>query len=176
MTERNPNNFTEFQNPLFVHHSDEPGSLDLKIKLNGLSNFRSWKQAMEIALSTKRKLPFVHETLLRATDDPIKGDQWDACNNLVIAWIMNSVSDSIADSIMYIESAAEIWKQLQRRFAMSTGSRKYKLNKEVYNLKQNSAPINEYYTRMRGIWEKLSTMNDLPRFTTVTDEITNLKH
>ena len=70
---------------------------------------------MEIALSTKRKLPFVHGTLPRPTDDPVKGDQWDACNNLVIAWIMNSVSDSIAESILYIESAVEIWKQLEKK-------------------------------------------------------------
>jgi len=135
MTERNRNNFIELQNPLFVHPSDGPGSLDLKIRLSGSSNFRSWKRAMEIALSTKRKLPFVHGTLPRPTDDPVKGDQWDACNNLVIAWIMNSVSDSIAESILYIESAAEIWKQLDKRFAVSNGARKYKLNKDVYNLK-----------------------------------------
>ena len=55
---------------------------------------------MEIILSTKRKLPFVLGTLARPADDPVKGDQWNACNNLVIAWIMNSVSDSIAKSIL----------------------------------------------------------------------------
>jgi len=97
--ERSRNNFAELQNPLFVHPSEGLGSLDLKIKLIGSSNYRSWRRAMEIALSTKRKLSFVHGTLVRPTDDQIKGDQWDACNNLVIAWIMNSVSDSIAESI-----------------------------------------------------------------------------
>jgi len=40
---------------------------------------------MEIALSTKRKLPFVLGTLDRPADDPVKGDQWDACNNLLIS-------------------------------------------------------------------------------------------
>ncbi|KAJ8426546.1 LOW QUALITY PROTEIN: hypothetical protein Cgig2_002066 [Carnegiea gigantea] len=80
---------------------------------------------------------------------------------------MNSKSDPIVDSILYIESVAEIWKQLKRRFAVSNGARKYKLNKHVYNLKQ----INEYYTWMRGIWEELSAMNDLRPFSIVTDEI-----
>jgi len=49
---------------------------------------------------------------------------------------MNSMSDPIIDLILYIESIAKIWKQLQRRFAKSNGARKYKLNKHVYNLKQ----------------------------------------
>lgn len=82
----------------------------LKQHLQHSFHFRSRKRVMEIALSTERKLPFVHGTLPRPTDDPIKGDQWDACNNLVISWIMNTVSDSIADSILHIESDAEIWK------------------------------------------------------------------
>ena len=67
----------------------------------------------------------------------MKGEQWDACNSLVTAWIMSSVTDSIVESILYIESAASIWKHLETRFAVSNGSRKYKLNKDVYNLKQN---------------------------------------
>ena len=112
-------------------------------------------------------------TIARSTDDPFKGEQWDACNNLVIAWIMNSVFESIAESILYIESASAIWKHLELRFAISNGSRKYKLNRDVYNLKQSGESVNEYYTKMRGVWEELSAMNDLPKFTSVTEEIIN---
>jgi len=161
------------QNPLFVHPSDGPGLLDLKIKLVGSSNFKSCKRAMEIALASKRKLSFIQGTLTRPVDDPIKGEPWDACNNLVIAWIMNSVSESIAESILYIESASAIWKHVEKRFAISNGSRKYKLNRDVYNLKQNGDSVNEYYTKMRGVWEELSAMNDLPKSTSINEEITN---
>jgi len=48
---------------------------------------------------------------------------------------MKSVSDLIAESILYIELAYSIWKHLEKRFAVSNGSRKYKLNRDVYNLK-----------------------------------------
>jgi len=170
------NNFAEMQNPMFIHQSDGPGSLDLKIKLIGSNNYRSWKRDMDIALSTKRKLPFVLGTLTRPVDDPVKEDQWDTCNNLVIAWIMNSVSDSITESILYIELASLIWKFSEKRFTVSNGSRKYKFNRDVYNLKQGGASVSEYYTKIRGIWEELSAMNDLPRLTSVSEEITNLLH
>ena len=61
---------------------------------------------MEISLSTKRKLGFVQGTITRPVDDQAKSDQWDACNNLVIAWIMNNVSDSIAKSILFVHLAS----------------------------------------------------------------------
>jgi len=43
----------------------------------------------------------------------------------------------------------------------------------VYALKQNNCPVSEYYTKMRGIWEELDAMNDLPRLTVMNPEITN---
>jgi len=72
--ERSKYNFAEMQNPMFVHPSEGPGSLDLKIKLIGSSNYIPWKTAMETTLSTKRKLPFVLGTLARPAHDPVKGD------------------------------------------------------------------------------------------------------
>lgn len=87
VSRENPNrSYAELQNPLFVHPSDGPGSVDTKIKLIGLSNSWSWKWVMEITLTTKRKLPFIYGTITRPEDDLMKG-QWDACNNLVIAQI-----------------------------------------------------------------------------------------
>lgn len=77
---------------------------------------------MEIGLSTKQKLGFIQGTLMRPADDPVKAEQWDACNNLVIAWLMNNVSDSISKSILFVQSASETWSQLERRFAVANGS------------------------------------------------------
>nr|GEZ38776.1 hypothetical protein [Tanacetum cinerariifolium] len=48
-------------------------------------------------LSTKRKLGFVRGNVIRMID-PVQAELWDTCNNVVISWIMNFVSDSIAKS------------------------------------------------------------------------------
>lgn len=54
---------------------------------------------------------------------------------MVISWIFNLMSDLIKKLIFYIDSVYEIWKQLEKRFFMSNGSRKYKLSKDLYGLK-----------------------------------------
>jgi len=115
--ERTPNQaqiaYTDLQNSLFIHPSDGPNSISVPDKLLGAKNYRSWHRSMEIQLSTKRKLVFVQGTLTRSADDAVKAEQWDSCNNLVISWIMNSVCESISRSILYVESAREIWLQLK---------------------------------------------------------------
>ncbi|XP_071712350.1 uncharacterized protein [Rutidosis leptorrhynchoides] len=161
-----------FENPLFLHPSDGPGSLSVQEKLIGSQNYRSWRRSIEIALSTKRKLGFVTGTVVRSADDPVEAEQWETCNNMVISWIRNSVSDSIVKSIMFVGTASEIWKQLEKRFALNNGSRKYKLHKEVYSCEQQRSAVSDFYTKMKCIWEEIDSMSDLPRIADVTPEIT----
>ncbi|PWA63236.1 hypothetical protein CTI12_AA356310 [Artemisia annua] len=160
-----------FQNPLFLHPSDGPRTLVMNEKLIGAQNYRSWKRSIEIALSTKRKLGFIRGTVPRSTDDVNLQEQWDTCNNLVISWLMNNVSESIAKSIMFIGTAYAIWIQLETRFALSNGSHKYKLNRETYDTVQSGRPVSEYFTSMKCIWEELDSMNELPRIVNITPEI-----
>jgi len=168
---RNIIGMNDLRNPLFLHPSEGPGSLFIQDKLQGANNYRSWRRNVEIGLATKRKLGFVQGTITRSDDDPLKADMWDTYNSMVIAWLQNSVSESIGKSILFLNSAREIWLQLEHRFSISNGSRKYRINKEIYEVKQNHTPISEYYTRLRCYWEELEAMNELPKLTAITDEI-----
>ncbi|PWA66638.1 hypothetical protein CTI12_AA325740 [Artemisia annua] len=106
---------------------------------------------MEIGLSTKRKLGFVKGTIptllvvpqndLNAAVNAVNIEMWETCNNLVISWIMSSVYDSIAKSVMFIGSASEIWSQLETRFSLSNGSRKYKLCKDTFGISQQGSCV-----------------------------------
>ncbi|PWA89880.1 hypothetical protein CTI12_AA106880 [Artemisia annua] len=104
--------------PFFLHPADGPGSLPVQEKLVGAQNYRSLRRSVEIGLSTKCKLGFIRGTIPRVATGNL-ADQWDTCNNMVISWLMSSVSDSIAKSIMFVDTACEIWLQLERRFALS---------------------------------------------------------
>ncbi|XP_074373576.1 uncharacterized protein LOC141713912 [Apium graveolens] len=152
---------------LYFHPSDGNNFMTID-KLQGSSNYRSWKRSMEIALSSKRKLGFVEGTLLRDTTDEVKKDAWDTCNNMIISWILGSVSDSIKKSIMFVSTAHHIWKHLEQRFALTNGSRKYKINKELYETKQQGKPVSEYYTHMRSLWEELESLVILPTINATT--------
>ncbi|GKA92221.1 hypothetical protein Tco_0814146 [Tanacetum coccineum] len=139
---------------------------------------------MEIGLSTKRKLSFVKGTIpkpdvlpvtpknfvARATN-AVNIEIWETCNNLVISWIMSSVCESIVKSVMFIGTASEIWSQLETRFSISNGSRKYKLSKDVFRISQQGVSVSEYYTKTKCIWEELDSLSALPRLTTISPEL-----
>lgn len=165
--------FSDMQNPLFLHPSDNPLSISVA-KLQGASDYRSWRRSMEIQLSSKRKIGFVDGTEVRSLTDPIEAIQWDTCNSMVTSWLHNNISDAIKKSVLFITSASEVWKQLEKRFQLTNGSRKYKLSKELFGMKQNGLSVADYYTSLSALWEELDSMNMLPVITTVGADITNM--
>lgn len=90
---------------------------------------------------------------------------------MVISWIHNNVSDSIKKSILVVNNASEVWKILEKRFQVVNGSRKYKLCRDLFSLKQNGVSLVEYYSAMSTIWSELEDMNVLPVISALTDEI-----
>ncbi|XP_074352394.1 uncharacterized protein LOC141691563 [Apium graveolens] len=161
--------FQDLVNPLYLHPFDGPTSVVVE-KLQGSEDYRAWKRSMEINLASKRKLGFVTGGVPKPTD-VVQAELWETCNHMVIAWLTHNVSPSIMKSIMFMTSAADIWSNLEKRFQLTHRSRKYKLNKEIYELRQHSLSVNDYYTAMRSLWEELDALNTLPTVPNPTAEV-----
>ncbi|KAL2922295.1 DNA-directed RNA polymerase subunit beta [Bienertia sinuspersici] len=84
-------------------------------------------------------------------------EMWDIVNCMVISRITGSVSPSIAKSILFVNSAIDIWVQLKRRFFVNNGVRK--------------RLVNEYFTEKKASWEELESMNDRTPITNMTQEL-----
>jgi hypothetical protein len=106
--ETTPSNSTpsavEFSSPFYLHHGDSPGTHLVSQPLVG-NNYHTWKRSMSMALSAKNKLGFIDGSLAKPAEDTSEYFAWDRCNNMVLSWILNSVSQEISSSIIYIESA-----------------------------------------------------------------------
>ena len=152
-------------NPFFLHHGDSPGAMIVSKLLNG-ENYNSWKRAMMMALSAKNKLSFVNGTLPKpAVLDDSQGLAWIRCNNMVLSWLLNSVSTEIANSIIYIDDASEIWKDLQDRFSQHNGPRIFQLQKSISCLSQENNSVSSYFTTLKGLWDELGNHQPIPTCT-----------
>ena len=79
--------------PLCLHPNDHPGLILISKKLTGSDNYSTWKRSMMIALNAKNKLKLVTgEYQEPATTSPL-GALWERTNDMVISWILNTISD-----------------------------------------------------------------------------------
>ncbi|XP_059434757.1 uncharacterized protein LOC132167750 [Corylus avellana] len=151
--------------PFFLHHGDSPGAMIVSQQLNG-ENYNSWKRAMMMALSAKNKLDFVNGTLSKPSNlADSTGLAWTRCNNMVLSWLLNSVSKEIATSIIYIDDASEMWNDLHDRFSQHNGPRIFQLQKAISSLSQENSSVSSYFTALKGLWDELDNYQPIPTCT-----------
>ncbi|XP_073121108.1 uncharacterized protein [Henckelia pumila] len=122
-----------------------------------LSHYASWSRAIKFALSIKNKLGFIDGSISKpSVTDPILLQAWMRKNNIVISWLLNSVSKEISASILFADSAVEIWDDLHDRFQQSNGPRIFQLRRELFTLRQEQDPVTVYFTKIKALWEELN--------------------
>uniref|UniRef100_A0A2N9HAP9 CCHC-type domain-containing protein n=1 Tax=Fagus sylvatica TaxID=28930 RepID=A0A2N9HAP9_FAGSY len=108
--------------PYTLHPSDSPSLILVSGLLTG-DNFPKWQKAMTRALNAKNKLSFVDGSL--PTPDPTSPEykQWNQTKDMVLTWILNSISPSLANSLEYHTNPREVWIDLQSRFSHGNNAR-----------------------------------------------------
>ncbi|KZV47147.1 hypothetical protein F511_16989 [Dorcoceras hygrometricum] len=140
--------------PYYLHNGDHPGLTLVSNPLIG-SNYNTWRRAMIVALTAKNKLGFIDRSIDRPRSEDLLYGSWIRCNSMVISWILNSVARNIADSLMYMQTAEEIWTDLYERFHESNAPRIYQIKKLLSGLQQGSMDVSSYYTKLRTLWDEL---------------------
>ncbi|CAJ2636021.1 unnamed protein product [Trifolium pratense] len=148
----------------YVHPSEGPNSLTVTPQLNG-SNYLAWNHSMRRALGAKNKLPFIDGSLPVPDLQDLNRHAWEHCNHLIPSWIINSVNDSIAQTLVFHETAINAWEDLHERFAKVDRIRISYLRASISNLKQGTKSVLDYFTEMRMLWEELNSHCPMPNCT-----------
>ncbi|XP_043721176.1 uncharacterized protein LOC122668706 [Telopea speciosissima] len=107
-------------------------------------------------------MQFVDGTLPRPTPPSPDVQLWDRCNFMVLSWLLNILSRTIADSVIYVESAAAMWKELEERFSRSNAPRAFHLKRAIATIHQGTDSLAVYYTRLKVLWDELSSYISVP--------------
>nr|KYP55301.1 hypothetical protein KK1_001510 [Cajanus cajan] len=84
---------------LYLHPNENPSTALVSPALNS-TNYHLWSRSMMIALSAKNKLEFIDGGAPQPSSTDQTYGAWKRCNNMVISWIVYSVSASIRQSIL----------------------------------------------------------------------------
>ncbi|XP_074360209.1 uncharacterized protein LOC141700309 [Apium graveolens] len=127
-------------------------------KLLGSENYASWKRSMQIALSAKNKFVIVNgDFTAPATDSPLFV-HWKRVNDMIITWILNTVSDDISNSMNYLDSAFTVWSELNERFSAISGHKYYETQRDLFKLEQGNDSIEFYFHKLKGCWDEIKAL------------------
>nr|GMD38480.1 uncharacterized protein LOC109181269 [Ipomoea batatas] len=141
-------------NPYFLHANENPALVLVSTPMDG-SNYHPWARAMTMALSCKNKLAFVNGVITKPPLEDRRYQVWERCNDTVKSWIVRSLSPTVGGSVLWIDTAYEIWNDLKRRFSKQDLFRIAEIKCEIYQIKQGESSLNEYFTKQKLLWDEL---------------------
>ncbi|RVW56893.1 Retrovirus-related Pol polyprotein from transposon RE1 [Vitis vinifera] len=100
--------------------------------LNG-DNYSTWYRTMMISLNAKSKIGFIDgtTTMSSATTKPDDYASWKKCNDMVLSWILNSLTQDLQT-----------------------------IERDIACLAQDQMIVAAYYTRLKKLWDELGSYND----------------
>ena len=117
---------------------------------------------MMTALSAKNKVEFVNGKAPEPWNYDRTHGAWSRCNNMVVSWLVHSVSIPIRQSVLWMDKAEEIWNDLKSRCAQGDLLRVSELQQEASSIKQGSLSVTEYFTKLRVIWDEIENFRPNP--------------
>ncbi|XP_070015754.1 uncharacterized protein [Nicotiana sylvestris] len=116
--------------PYFLHPSNSPGINMVNTNFDGRS-YGGWRRSILIALSAKNKVGFIDGTCLAPSSETPDFKLWNRCNDMVISWLLNSLSREIGESVIYSKTAKHLCDDLKEKFGQSIGAKNVSFTKKV---------------------------------------------
>ena len=86
-----------------------------------------------------------------ATTKPDNYASWKKCNDMVLSWILNSLTQDLADSVIFSNTAQEVWENLRDRFSQSNAPHIFQIDRYIACLTEDQMTVATYYTRLKKI-------------------------
>ncbi|XP_042961358.1 uncharacterized protein LOC122296040 [Carya illinoinensis] len=148
--------------PYYLHPSDNPGSL-LVSEIFAGDNYIAWSRSITIALTVKNTIAFIGGSITAPpTTQHLNHTVWLHANNLVLSWLMNSISKDIRNSLLYVASVVDRWNELKTRYLRSDGPRIFHLEKSLNCINRGSSSITEYFSAFKILWDEYVNYRPLP--------------
>lgn len=105
----------EYSPSIYIHPSESPNKSLAKAPLNG-GNYYTWSREVRRTLGSKNKLCFINgkTTVVIPKFGEKYFDAWKQENDMVITWLYKSTNSSIKQSVIWINTAREVSKDLSK--------------------------------------------------------------
>jgi hypothetical protein len=144
-------------------HGESPDTVLVSQTLTD-ENYNTWSRSMLMAFTAKNKLAFVDGSLPQPSIEiGVEHHAWLRCNNMILAWILNSVSKEIVASMIYIDTCREMWLDLKEIFSQKNVPRVFQLQKSIAALAQQNCSVSSYFTQLKSLWDELCNYRPIPQ-------------
>ncbi|KAK6116197.1 hypothetical protein DH2020_050053 [Rehmannia glutinosa] len=152
-------------NPAGIQVVQSQGQL-LTVKLSE-NNFLVWRQQVLAAVRGYGLEGYLDGTLPPPERVSVNGDNqkiinpeflaWTRQDQLIMSWILSSLSERILVSIVGLESSKTVWEALDISFASQNGAKIMQYKLQLQTLKKGTLSMRDYLNKIKSVCDLLAS-------------------
>ncbi|XP_034696491.1 uncharacterized protein LOC117929247 [Vitis riparia] len=137
-------------------------------KLNG-QNYLQWSQSILMFIRGKEKDDYITGASAAPETTASTYKKWIAENNMVMSWLVNSMTPDIGENFLSFDTAKEIWDIAKETFSdKENTSEIIQIEGILHDLRQGNLTVTEYFNTLTRLWRQLDTF-EVHNWNCVTD-------
>ncbi|RVW87157.1 Retrovirus-related Pol polyprotein from transposon TNT 1-94 [Vitis vinifera] len=137
-------------------------------KLNG-QNYLQWSQSILMFIRGKEKDDYITGASTAPETTASTYKKWIAENNMVMSWLVNSMTADIGENFLSFDTAKEIWDTAKETFSdKENTSEIIQIEGILHDLRQGNLTVTEYFNTLTRLWRQLDTF-EVHNWNCVTD-------
>ncbi|RVX04556.1 Retrovirus-related Pol polyprotein from transposon TNT 1-94 [Vitis vinifera] len=137
-------------------------------KLNG-QNYLQWSQSILMFIRGKEKDDYIIGASAAPKTTTSTYKKWIAENNMVMSWLVNSMTTDIGENFLSFDTAKEIWDIAKETFSdKENTSEIIQIEGILHDLRQGNLTVTEYFNTLTRLWHQLDTF-EVHNWNCVTD-------
>lgn len=134
-------------------------SVPTAYKLNG-QNYNIWSHSISIFIGGKGKEDYLSIDQVQPDEKNPEYTKWKAENNMVMSWLLNSMTPEIGEHFMFYKTASEIWEAARDMFSnQDNTSALFEIKGILHDLRQGEATVTGYFTALNRFWQQLDILD-----------------
>ncbi|XP_023734446.1 uncharacterized protein LOC111882319 [Lactuca sativa] len=139
------------------------GEKDNGNSLSNKTNNETFDHGSPYYLHPSDYLRVVDETLQKPEKTHVNHMDWLRCDAMIKGQLTIDMEREIISSVKYASTTEEIWNNLRDRFGKESAPRAYELKQLLTKTKQDGASVSAYYTKLRALWDEISSVFNIPK-------------
>lgn len=117
---------------------------------------------MKVALVSRQKLGFATGEIPKPSAGSKEFDTRETCNGLMLSWLFNVVEQKITTTLLYKDSVAIAWSDLQDRYKIVNKPQIFQMKHDISVRSQGEDNICLYFQKLKSLWDQLDSCVQKP--------------
>ncbi|GKA90799.1 retrovirus-related pol polyprotein from transposon TNT 1-94 [Tanacetum coccineum] len=148
------------QNPHIVHnHIDAPFPTSNTLNEN---NYILWSKVMKMRINGRKMWGYISGAKTKPAEESEDYENWCSENDKVKGWLCDSMSTTLMNRYVCLETAKEVWDSLEAMYTdTSDETQIFELHRKCFSTKQSGRSIATYYDELASLFQEIDQRNTM---------------